>query len=209
MNSNYPKSIAVIVAHPDDETLWAGGTILEHPSNKWYIISLCRAGDSDRAERFYNTLNILNAEGNMGDLDDGPDQLPLDKKELENEILRLLPHNHYDLIITHHHTGEYTRHLRHEEVSKAVLNLWHEKKIKTLELWTFAYEDGNKAYLPKAIENANFTEKLSGNIWARKYSIITDIYGFEKNSWEAKSTPKTEAFWQFRDSKTAINSIRP
>jgi len=31
MDSKISKSAAVIVAHPDDETLWAGGTILSHP----------------------------------------------------------------------------------------------------------------------------------------------------------------------------------
>jgi LmbE family N-acetylglucosaminyl deacetylase len=41
MKSKIRKSIAVIVAHPDDETLWAGGTILEHPSNDWFIVCLC------------------------------------------------------------------------------------------------------------------------------------------------------------------------
>lgn len=25
------KTVGIIVAHPDDETLWAGGTILQHP----------------------------------------------------------------------------------------------------------------------------------------------------------------------------------
>lgn len=208
MNNKYSKSIAVIVAHPDDETLWVGGTILEHPSNNWFIISLCRASDTDRSTRFYNALNILNADGNMGDLDDGPDQQPLNEMVLENEILQLLPEIQFDLIITHHPLGEYTRHLRHEEVSKAVINLWHNKKIKTHELWTFAYEDGEKTYLPKAVENANLSEILSKDIWLKKYKIITETYGFEKSSWEARITPKTEAFWQFRNSNTAIKSIK-
>lgn len=209
MNNKYPKSIAVIVAHPDDETLWAGGTILEHPSNNWFILSLCRASDADRSTRFFNALDILNADGNMCDLDDEPDQQPLNEMELENEMLRLIPEIQFDLIITHNPSGEYTRHLRHEEVSKAVINLWHKKKIKTHELWTFAYEDGDKSYLPKAVENANLTEILPENIWMKKYKLITQTYGFEKNSWEARTTPKTEAFWQFRNSKTAINSIIP
>ena len=32
-----PKDMkcVVIVAHPDDETLWAGGTILMNPDNDW------------------------------------------------------------------------------------------------------------------------------------------------------------------------------
>src|SRR5665647_591278 len=117
MNSKTPKSIAVIVAHPDDETLWAGGTILSHPNHKWFIVCLCRASDTERAARFSNALILLKAQGVMGDLDDGPNQHLLDEKELENEILRLLPNTPFDLIITHDSSGEYTKHLRHEEVN--------------------------------------------------------------------------------------------
>ena len=204
MNSKTPKSIAVIVAHPDDETLWAGGTILSHPNNKWFIVCLCRASDTERAARFSNALILLKAQGVMGDLDDGPNQHLLDEKELENEILRLLPNTPFDFIITHDSSGEYTKHLRHEEVNKAVFTLWHDEKITANELWTFAYEDGNKTYFPKAIEYANIFELLSENIWLRKYDLITKTYGFEENSWEAETTPLAEAFWQFKDSHNAI-----
>ena len=68
------KNSAIIVAHPDDETLWAGGTILSNPSWKCYIVCLCRESDKDRATKFYKTLQILGSEGIMGDLDDGPEQ---------------------------------------------------------------------------------------------------------------------------------------
>jgi pentatricopeptide repeat protein len=57
------KSVAVIVAHPDDETLWAGGTILSHPMWNCFIVSLCRGNDPDRALRFYEALKILKSEG--------------------------------------------------------------------------------------------------------------------------------------------------
>jgi len=30
---------AVIVAHPDDETLWMGRTVLMHPECEWTIIA--------------------------------------------------------------------------------------------------------------------------------------------------------------------------
>lgn len=206
MNSKKPKSIAVIVAHPDDETLWAGGTILSHPNHNWFVACVCRAGDKDRAPRFFNTLKLLKAEGAMGDLNDGPEQFPLDETELENEILRLLPHTEFDLICTHNSTGEYTKHLRHEEVNKAVVNLWHKGKILANELWTFAYEDGNKAYFPQAEKEANIMEYLSEKTWVRKYKIITETYGFEKDSWEAETTPTTEAFWQFKDPHEALRS---
>jgi LmbE family N-acetylglucosaminyl deacetylase len=193
------KSVAVIVAHPDDETLWAGGTILENPSWNWYILTLCRASDTDRAPKFFKVLNFLGAKGKMGDLDDGPDQYPLYDKDVRECILQLLPDPHYDLIITHDPAGEYTRHLRHEETSRAVINLWCNNKNLTDEIRTFAYEDGKKKYLPKPIKNAYFYYKLPAEIWKKKYQIITEIYGFNINSFEAQTTPHAEAFWQFSD----------
>ncbi len=198
-----PKTVAVIVAHPDDETLWAGGTILGHPSWKFLIISLCRASDTNRAPRFYEALKILRAEGKMGDMDDNPEQKPLDENEVQHTILQLLPQKYFDLIITHNPNGEYTKHIRHEEVSKAVIKLWHTGKISTHELWTFAYEDGGKEYYPKPIETASISRILSKRIWLRKYSIITETYGFEKGSFEAETAPHAEAFWQFSNSYDA------
>jgi LmbE family N-acetylglucosaminyl deacetylase len=193
------KRVAVIVAHPDDETLWAGGTILNHPLWDWFIVCLCRRSDLERATKFHKALLMLHAEGIMGDLDDGLHQKPLEETEVEKIILELLPRKHYDLIITHDLSGEYTRHLRHEEVSKAVIRLWQSKKIDADELWTFAYEDGNREYYPIAIEQATDFRQLTKNIWTKKLNIITETYGFEENSWEAKTTPHSEAFWQFAD----------
>jgi len=143
----------------------------------------------------------------MGDIDDGPEQDPLDEKELEKYILKLLPSTHFDLIITHDSKGEYTRHLRHEEVNKAVVTLWHNSRISAKELWTFAYEDGNKAYFPRAIEKANIYESLPEEIWLKKYKIITETYGYGKDSWEAETTPLAEAFWQYKDPHSAKKSI--
>jgi LmbE family N-acetylglucosaminyl deacetylase len=203
MPGNIQKSVAVIVAHPDDETLWAGGTILSHPLWSVYIISLCRASDTNRAPKFMEALKVLKAEGRMGDLDDGPDQYPLDEKEVEETITGLLPLNNFDLIISHNPNGEYTRHLRHEEVSSAVIRLWAAGKITGNILWTFAYEDGGKQYSPKPIESADIYRVLTKHVWRRKYQTITEIYGFENNSFEAVTTPRAEAFWQFTNQDDA------
>jgi LmbE family N-acetylglucosaminyl deacetylase len=191
------KAVAIIVAHPDDETLWAGGTILSHPSWQWFIVCLCRGSDNDRAPKFLKTLQVLGSDGIIGDLDDGPEQKPLDKNEIEHTILQLLPSRHFDLIISHNPGGEYTRHIRHEETSKAVINLWKAGRISANELWTFAYEDGNKKYYPRPIKTASVFEKLTEQTWLKKYSIITETYGFERNSFEAETTPRAESFWQF------------
>jgi LmbE family N-acetylglucosaminyl deacetylase len=174
------KHIAIIVAHPDDETLWAGATILSNPHWNCFIVSLCRADDKDRSQSFYKALKELRADGIMGNLDDGPTQEPLPNKVVENQILKLLPSQQYDLIITHSPAGEYTRHLRHEETGAAVITMWHTGKITTNKLWVFAYEDGNKTYFPRPEKDASIHKVLTKKMWQKKLNIIIHTYGFKK-----------------------------
>jgi len=211
MAESQSKNVAVIVAHPDDETLWTGGTILSHPTWNCFIVSLCRKSDPDRAPRFYEALKMLKSEGIMGDLDDGTEQVPLKIEEVEEAILSLLPSKHFDLIITHNPSGEYTRHIRHEEVGEAVINLWNTDKILTSEIRLFAYEDGHKTYYPKAMQNAAIYQPLTKRTWQKKFSIITKTYGYDKESWEAKTSPLIEAFWHFTHpfiAKKWLNQIK-
>ncbi len=111
---------AVVVAHPDDETLWVGGTMLLHPESDWTVVAVCRRSDPDRASRFLRALGYLNATGAIGDLNDGPEQTALAARDVQNAVLELLPSGKFDFVITHGIWGEYTRHLRHEETSKTI-----------------------------------------------------------------------------------------
>jgi LmbE family N-acetylglucosaminyl deacetylase len=192
------SKVAILVAHPDDETLWAGGLILNHKQTEWTILSLCRKNDIDRSAKFEKVTRRLGAVAYMADVDDEPEQKPLCSGELKNAILGLLPETQFDLVITHSFVGEYTRHRRHEETARAVYGLWLTEQLKTAELWMFAYEDGQKSYYPKGIRNADIFIELPEDIWKTKYEIITQIYGFSENSWEALTTPRNEAFWCLR-----------
>src|ERR1022692_413842 len=100
VRSDLRPRAAVVVAHPDDETLWCGGYIITHPEFRWRIVTLCRASDADRAPKFGRVLQRLGADGEMADLDDGPEQTPLPAGELQATIARLLAGHSYDLILT-------------------------------------------------------------------------------------------------------------
>jgi len=199
---------AVIVAHPDDETLWAGGTILMHPEVRWTIVSLCRKSDRDRAGRFLRAMEYLGARGNMGDLDDSPEQLPLLEDEVGDTIMSLLSCERFDLVITHSPYGEYTRHRRHEETAKAVCKLWKSGKLSAKQMWMFAYEDGGGKKLPEPIREADLSVKLSDDIWRKKYHTITKIYGFGSDSFEARAAGRQEAFWCFKSGDDVERRLR-
>ena len=64
----------VIVAHPDDETIWMGGYILRYTDWDWTVVSLCRVNDEDREPRFRNVCNLFGAESYIFDLDDNEEE---------------------------------------------------------------------------------------------------------------------------------------
>ena len=197
MTTEYPLKAAIIVAHPDDETIWAGGTILLNPDWQWTVSALCRGSDPDRAPKFRRVLERLGVSGEISDLDDGPEQSPLSDSDVREAVLSLLPERHFDLILTHSPFGEYTRHLRHEETGRAVAIMWAEGVISAEEIWLFAYENDARQ-LPQPIKTAHRVIKLPENIRRQKYDIVTGVYGFGPGSFEASILPSEETFWCFR-----------
>ena len=194
-----PQRVGVLVAHPDDETLWAGGLLLSRPTWSVTIVTLCRGGDPDRAPRFRRALACLGAQGAMGDLDDGPGQVPLPGALVEETLRSLLPGGRFDLLLTHAPEGEYTRHRRHEEMARAVRSLWRRGVLDAGSLWHFAYEDDGRAGLPGPRPHSEVLLPLGDALWARKRALITDVYGFSPASWEARAAPRVEAFNRLSD----------
>jgi LmbE family N-acetylglucosaminyl deacetylase len=201
------RRAAVIVAHPDDETLWCGGQILRHADWRWYVYTLCRASDADRAPRFRKVLRHLGAVGGMADLDDTPAQPPLPLEQVRQTILALLPPVHWDVVLTHGPWGEYQRHRRHEECCRAVVSLWYSGRLNARELWMFAYESDAGPALPRLRDDAEVRDELPEPMVREKQAIVSEIYGFKKESWEYRAIPAVEGFWRFDDPQAAAERL--
>jgi LmbE family N-acetylglucosaminyl deacetylase len=201
------RQAAVIVAHPDDETLWCSGFIMDHPSWAWHVVCLSRADDPDRAPKFRRVVEHLGATGSIGALDDSPAQPSLAGDRVRDTVLSLLPRGRFDLVFTHGPLGEYTRHRRHEECCRAVVALWQASLLHTDHLCLFAYEDGGGAYAPQVRADADRRYRLSPGTMRRKRDIITRFYGFSDQSWEARITPEVEGFQCFRSPVEAARRV--
>lgn len=184
----------IIVAHPDDETIWAGGLMLQHADWQWTVLSLCRGDDADRAPKFHRVCEHLGAAAIISDLDDGnpPKNLDADA-EIGGRIARLLPPGAWDLCLTHGANGEYG-HPRHREINSQVVRLAANGTIACRRLWTFAYEADVAAKTCRPATWADETVELTPAQLTEKMHIVRDLYGYAADSFEVRACILPECF---------------
>ncbi|MCK5320415.1 PIG-L family deacetylase, partial [Candidatus Parcubacteria bacterium] len=170
------KKVLVVIAHPDDETIWMGGTIARNKKIDWTIFSLCRASDRDRAPKFKRVCEYCGAKSIIADLDDnGKLNLEEAKQEAKKIILKKIGFNKFDYIFTHGANGEYG-HERHIAVHLAINELIKEKKIKPKTVFYFNYVKNKKNYLES--DSDSIINKLSEKELLEKKRIVAEMYGY-------------------------------
>lgn len=179
-----------IVAHPDDETIWMGGTIRKNSDWGWTILSLCRRDDKDRAPRFRKVCKYLKATPIMENLDDETEG-HIKQKEVTKKVLEALPKTNYDYIFTHGGNGEYG-HARHIDVHKAIKKLIKLKHLSCNKLFFFSINNNNgKISSPK---EGDLVNKLSQSLFKQKIKIMQNLYGFDPKGIDISYCQQTEVF---------------
>lgn len=125
----------IVTAHPDDETIFFGGTILENPGTEWHVICVTdgnAAGlGTTRAREFAEATRRLGVA--RTEMLGFPD---IFEQRLDTTLLisRLVLLRGFDAIYTHSAHGDYG-HPHHQDVSYAV----HQAFGGHPRLWSIAY----------------------------------------------------------------------
>ena len=119
--SQYRK--LMIVAHPDDETLWGGANLFK---NRYFVVCLTNGFNLKRANDFKKLLKFTNNSGIILNYPDFQDNIRNDWSEVKTGLLKdlskLLNYQYWDKIVTHGPDGT-TGHIHHKKTCKYVTKI--------------------------------------------------------------------------------------
>lgn len=121
----------MIVAHPDDETLWGGAHLLE---DDYLVVCITCGNNKKRVKEFQKVLKITNDQYVMLGY---PDKIlgvrsnwKQEKNMIYNDLKKIMELKEWDLIVTHNQKGEYG-HEHHISTNKIVTNIYNSYNVKS------------------------------------------------------------------------------
>lgn len=104
----------MVVAHPDDESIFGGGALLSEPG--WKVICLTNGSNPIRRAEFCKAMRFAGASWEIWDFPDVYDG-GFDEEAVTEAVEYVLAKGHYCRIVTHNLQGEYG-HSQHRALSR-------------------------------------------------------------------------------------------
>ena len=152
----------MIVAHPDDESIFGGHNLRE---GGWLVVCITNGYNPVRADEFRNTLL---ATGNKGIILDYPDYQDGEKDDwtyvkngISADISRMVDYKQWEKIVTHNKWGEYG-HIHHK-MTHAIVKKECQDKPAYDNLYYFGkyYGPGEIPKSEKRLSNEDLNRKLA------------------------------------------------
>jgi len=175
---NINKRILLIVAHPDDETIFCGGTMLLYPNYKWTVISVTdcqRSSEFNDAMEFFKKLGVNIVSYKTLGQKDIKQEAELSGLVQEKDMWEVAIKKESfsaDLILTHNEVGEYG-HGAHKLLNAVVTSLFSDN------IWKFIYPKEKQPHGNK-IEKVD----LSKEILEKKTEIFKKAYKSQEYLWK-------------------------
>ena len=118
----------MIVAHPDDETIWGGAHLLDRG---YLVVCLTDGYNKKRASEFNEAVK---ASGNTPLILDYPDKVNFKRADwseitddIEADIELIMSAKHWDIAVTHNPKGEYG-HIHHKKTNAITVKAFNKTK---------------------------------------------------------------------------------
>jgi GlcNAc-PI de-N-acetylase len=148
----------MVVAHPDDESLFGGAQLLE---GGWKVICVTNGYHSVRRLEFEKAMKFTNSDFEIWNYYD-QQGLPLDDYCIREDIRRVINSQDWYKVVTHNEYGEYG-HKHHIQIHNIL------KSMMERRLWTF---------------DLNQIIPLPQSVWENKLKLI-QIYQSQKQRCDA------------------------
>lgn len=117
LSRDYDK--VMIVAHPDDEMLWGGMSLINY--KKWKVVCVTNGNNKKRRNEFITIMNKLNHNYEIWSYEDCFLNYNL-SQEIYKDINNLLVDPKIKYVVTHNVNGEYG-HVHHKKIFQVVMNV--------------------------------------------------------------------------------------
>ncbi len=156
----------MIVAHPDDETLWGGGHLMD---GGYLVVCVTNGRNEKRSEEF---KKVVETSGNKYLMLSYPDKIARRRDDWQKvrsgiieDLRKVMEYKQWDLIATHNKNGEYG-HIHHQLVHKFVTDIYQQDEIDT-RLYCFGkyftkskLASAKSTLTPISAQQLKFKEKL-------------------------------------------------